>query len=175
PRADATGLAEQARAGIVRDTAHEARPGHPTARQQRTAGPGRGYATSGQRPYLARDVARCRDGGSQQCLTRDSMGRHRQTAGPDHDAGRHAVDAFTEADVKAFESVGKVLGRGGTLVEVALAANDYMNGAGLGTTVGKTGGSVAGTWLGATGGGAAFGSAFGPEGAFVGAILGAAI
>ena len=89
--------------------------------------------------------------------------------------GRHAVDAFTEADVKAFESVGKVLGRGGTIVEVALAANDYMNGAGLGTTVGKTGGSVAGTWLGATGGGAAFGSAFGPEGAFVGAILGAAI
>lgn len=89
--------------------------------------------------------------------------------------GRHAVDAFTEADVKAFEKVGKVLGRGGTLVEVALAANDYLNGAGLGTTVGKTGGSIAGTWLGATAGGAALGSAFGPEGAFVGAILGAAI
>lgn len=88
--------------------------------------------------------------------------------------GRHAVDAFTSTDVAAFERVGKALGRGGTLVEVALAANDYMHGAGLGTTIGKTGGSIAGGWLGATGGGAAFGSVFGPEGAFVGAIAGAA-
>ena len=89
--------------------------------------------------------------------------------------GRHAVDAFTPADIEAFERVGKTLSRGGTLVEVALAANDYMHGAGAGTTVGKTGGSIAGGWLGATGGGALAGSAIGPEGAFVGAILGAAI
>jgi hypothetical protein len=89
--------------------------------------------------------------------------------------GRHAVDAFTPADIEAFERVGKTLSRGGTLVEVALAANDYMHGAGLGTTIGKTGGSIAGGWLGATGGGALAGSVIGPEGAFVGAILGAAV
>ncbi|WP_156766165.1 hypothetical protein [Mycobacterium sp. E342] len=89
--------------------------------------------------------------------------------------GRHAVDAFTPTDIEAFEKVGKTLGRGGTLVEVALAANDYMHGAGLGTTIGKAGGSIAGGWLGATGGGALAGSVVGPEGAFVGAILGAAI
>ncbi|WP_441005913.1 putative alpha/beta hydrolase, partial [Mycobacterium malmoense] len=89
--------------------------------------------------------------------------------------GRHAVDAFTPADIEAFEKVGKALGRGGTLVEVALAANDYMHGAGLGATIGKTGGSIAGGWLGATGGGALAGSVVGPEGAFVGAILGAAV
>jgi hypothetical protein len=88
--------------------------------------------------------------------------------------GRHAVDAFTPADVEAFEKVGKALGRGGTLVEVALAANDYMHGAPLGATVGKAGGSIAGGWLGATAGGAAAGSIIGPEGAFLGAIIGAA-
>lgn len=89
--------------------------------------------------------------------------------------GRHAVDAFTPADVQAFEKVGKALGRGGTLVEVALAVNDYMHGAGAGATAGKAGGSIAGGWLGAMGGGAAAGSVVGPEGAFVGAIVGAAL
>lgn len=89
--------------------------------------------------------------------------------------GRHAVDASAPADIEAFEKVGKALGRGGTLVEVGLAANDYMHGAGLGTTLGKAGGSIGGGWLGATGGGALAGSVIGPEGAFVGAILGAAI
>lgn len=89
--------------------------------------------------------------------------------------GRHALATFSPGDIEAFEKVGKALGRGGTLVEVALAANDYMHGAGLGTTIGKAGGSIAGGWLGATGGGALAGSVIGPEGAFVGAILGAAI
>lgn len=89
--------------------------------------------------------------------------------------GRHAVDAFTPADVQAFEKVGKVLGRGSTAIEIALAANDYVHGAGLGETVGKAGGSIAGGWLGATGGGALAGSVIGPEGAFVGAIIGAGL
>lgn len=88
--------------------------------------------------------------------------------------GTHAANAFTPADVEAFERAGKLLGRAGTLAEVALATNDYMHGAGLGVSVGKAGGSIAGGWLGATAGGAAFGSAFGPEGAFVGAMVGAA-
>lgn len=88
--------------------------------------------------------------------------------------GRHAVSAFTSADVEAFERAGKIMGRSGTLAEVALATNDYLHGAGFGVSAGKAGGSIAGGWLGATAGGAAFGSAFGPEGAFVGAMVGAA-
>jgi hypothetical protein len=88
--------------------------------------------------------------------------------------GRHAVDAFTPEDVKAFERVGKVLGGAGAAVDVALALNDWAHGAGFGESAGKAGGSIGGGWLGGMAGGAAAGSVIGPEGAFVGAILGAA-
>lgn len=88
--------------------------------------------------------------------------------------GSHAIDAFTPGDVKVFERVGKVLGGAGAAVDVALALNDWSNGAGFGESAGKAGGSIGGGWLGGMAGGAAAGSVIGPEGAFVGAILGAA-
>lgn len=88
---------------------------------------------------------------------------------------RHAVGAFTPADLEGFEKVGKLLGKGGTAIDLALAINDYMHGAGLGETVGKATGGIAGGWFGATGGGALAGTTLGPEGAFVGGVIGAAL
>lgn len=88
--------------------------------------------------------------------------------------GSHAIDAFTPEDVKVFEKVGKVLGAAGAAVDVALALNDWTDGAGFGVSAGKAGGSIGGGWLGGMAGGAAAGTLVGPEGAFVGAILGAA-
>ncbi|MFY2858568.1 hypothetical protein ACOJVU_01680 [Mycobacterium sp. THU-M104] len=89
--------------------------------------------------------------------------------------GRHAVDAFTPADVVAFEKVAKTLNRGGNLTELILAGNDWRNGASLTTTVAKTTGSIAGGWLGSVAGGATLGTVIGPEGAFAGAVIGAAL
>jgi hypothetical protein len=89
--------------------------------------------------------------------------------------GRHAFDAVTPGDAHAIMKIGKIVGGVGTTAEVAVAVNDYFNGAPAGQTIGKAAGGVAGDWLGATLGGAAAGTLIGPEGAFFGALLGAAL
>jgi hypothetical protein len=88
--------------------------------------------------------------------------------------GRHNVVKLTDSDVGVLETVGKRLGRLGTVAEIAMAANDVANGAPLWETATRTAGGIGGGWAGGAAMGAAGGMWIGPEGAFVGAILGAA-
>jgi hypothetical protein len=75
--------------------------------------------------------------------------------------GRHAFDALTPGDAKAIVTIGKIVGGIGTTAEVAVAVNDYFNGAPAGQTIGKAAGGVSGSWLGASNGGALAGTLIG--------------
>jgi Hydrolase N-terminal helical domain len=106
--------------------------------------------------------------------TLDFAGAGISEMGDSVSTGRHALDGLTPGDAKAIVKVGKIVGGIGTTAEVAVAFNDWVNGAPAGQTIGKATGGVAGGWLGASGAGALAGTTIGPEGAFIGAILGAA-
>ena len=88
--------------------------------------------------------------------------------------GQHNWVKLTDSDIGVLETVGKRLGRLGTVAEIAMAVNDVANGAPLWETAARTAGGIGGGWAGGAAMGAAGGMWIGPEGAFIGAILGAA-
>src|ERR1700687_5632935 len=88
--------------------------------------------------------------------------------------GQHTWVKLTDSDIGVLETVGKRLGRLGTVAEIAMAVNDVANGAPLWETAARTAGGIGGGWAGGAAMGAAGGMWIGPEGAFIGAILGAA-
>nr|WP_220096777.1 hypothetical protein [Mycolicibacterium sarraceniae] len=86
--------------------------------------------------------------------------------------GRHALDGFNPETIKSIANAGEYVKGAGSLLEIGLAVDAWLNGAPADETFAGLGGSL----LGGAGGGMALGFlggwALGPGGAFVGTMVG---